>query len=336
MKIAVIGAGAIGGLLAVRLAAAGHEVSAVARGPNLRAIRERGMTLVEPDGTRQTQRMAATDRISDLSSQEVVFVALKAHQVSAVARDIAALLAGDAIVVTLQNGIPWWYFQRSGGPYEGSVVGAVDPGGVISRAIPAQRIIGSLAYPAAELIEPGVVELLEGNRFPVGELDGSESERVSALSQLLIGAGFKSPVLTDIRSEIWLKLWGNLSFNPISALTHATLEDICRSQATRALARDMMKEAEQVATRLGATFRVDIERRIDGAERVGAHKTSMLQDLEAGRALELDALVKSVVELGVLTGVPTPLIAHVHGLTALLAASVARGSGRLRVEALAA
>jgi len=333
-KICVIGAGAIGGLLAVRFAAAGHSVSALARGENLRAISKHGMTLIETSGERITQIVQASSRIADFGTQDVVLVALKAHQVSAVAAELPALFGPETVVVTLQNGIPWWYFQTIGGPYEGYVVEAVDPNGVISAVIPAKRIIGSLAYPACELIAPGVVQLVEGNRFPLGELDGSNSERVRALAQMFGDAGFKSPVLSDVRSEIWLKLWGNVSFNPISALTHATLEDICAFAPTRDLARAIMLEAHEVGSRLGAHFRVDIERRIDGAHKVGAHKTSMLQDLEAGRALELDALVKAVLELGVLTGTPTPLINHIHALAALLARRIDTEGGRLRIETL--
>jgi len=225
--------------------------------------------------------------------------------------------------VTMQNGIPYWYFHRHGGELAGSIVRSVDPGGLIGRRIPPQRVIGCVVYPAAELVEPGVVRHIEGERFPVGELDGRTTERVTRVSQCLTHAGFKAPVLMDIRSEIWLKLWGNLTFNPISALTRSTLVDICQFPATRQLATAMMTEAAAIAHKLGISFRVELERRIAGAERVGKHKTSMLQDVEAGRAPELEALVGSVVELGRLTRTNTPHIDAVYGLTHLLARTLA-------------
>jgi 2-dehydropantoate 2-reductase len=231
----------------------------------------------------------------------------------------------------MQNGIPWWYFQLHGGPYDGKRVEAVDPGGVISQHIDATRVIGSLAYPACELIAPGVIKQVEGNRFPLGEIDNTDTPRVRMLADAFRSAGFKTPVTTDIRSEIWLKLWGNVSFNPISALTHATLQNICEYSPTRELARTMMLEAQAVGTALGVNFKVDVEKRINGAQAVGAHKTSMLQDVEAGRQLELDALVKSVIELGEITQVPTPTIKHVYALASLLAQTLAAQKGRLKI-----
>ena len=216
------------------------------------------------------------------------------------------------------NGVPWWYFHKLAGPFEGRAVTRVDPDGALAATIPADRIIGSVVYPAAELVQPGVVRVIEGNRFSLGELDGSRSERVEALSKAFMNAGFKSPISRDIRAELWVKLWGNLSFNPISALTHATLEDICREPLTRALATRMMTEAQSVAETLGVKFKITLEQRIAGAEAVGAHKTSMLQDLEHGRALELEALVGAVIELGRITEVPTPSIEAVYAVTRLL------------------
>jgi 2-dehydropantoate 2-reductase len=228
------------------------------------------------------------------------------------------LLGPSTIVMTVQNGIPWWYFQKLEGPYQGRRIEAVDPGGEIEKYIDADRIVGCVVYPAGEVIGPGVIKHVEGDRYSVGELDGSESERIKALSETLINAGFKSYVLTDIRSEIWLKLWENLSFNPISALTHGTLAGICRFPLTRDLAANMMREAQDIAGKLGVTFRHTIEKRIAGAESVGEHKTSMLQDVEAGRGLEIEALVGSVVELGRLTGTPTPSIDAVYACVKLL------------------
>jgi 2-dehydropantoate 2-reductase len=256
---------------------------------------------------------------------------MKAHQVAPIVPDLVGLIGPATLLVTAQNGIPWWYFFRHGGPYEGRRVEAVDPGGVISAAMPLERTIGCIVYPACELKAPGVVRHIEGNRFSLGEIDGADTERVRALAQRFRAAGFKSPVVSDIRAEIWLKLWGNLSFNPISALTHATLQDICRFPETRALAAAMMTEAQAIGTKLGVPFKVSLEKRIAGAEAIGAHKTSMLQDVESGRVLELDALVKSVIELGHITSTPTPTIEHVYALAALLARTLAQQKGRLRM-----
>ena len=333
MRICVVGAGAIGGLLAVKLAAAGAEVSVVVRGANLAAVRTSGMKLIADDGSETVTRMQASDRLADLGPQDTIILGMKAHQVAAVVDDVAAALGPDTTVVTTQNGIPWWYFHRHGGPYDGRQLESVDPGGVIQARIPAARVIGCIVYPACEIAAPGVIRHIEGNRFPLGEPDGADTPRVRALADLFRRAGFKTPVLDDIRSEIWLKLWGNLSFNPISALTHATLVDICRHPPTRALAAAMMSEAQAVGEKLGVRFKVSLEKRIAGAEAVGAHKTSMLQDVESGRAIELQALVGSVLELGRITGVPTPSIENVHALASLLAATLGNQKGRLRIEA---
>ena len=323
MKICVVGAGSIGGLLGVKLSLAGHDVTLIARGANLAAIRDKGMQLQMHDGTELVARnVRATDRIADVGPQDIVILGMKAHQVEPIVDDLRALYHDDTVILPMQNGIPWWYFQRHGGLHEGKVVASVDPSGRIANGIDPKRLLGCVVYPAAEIASPGVIRHIEGERFPVGELDatmgGLDSERVKMVSEVLIGAGFKSPVLPSIRSEIWLKLWGNLTFNPISALTHSTLVDICQYPLTRELARKMMKEAEEVAAKLGIAFRVDIDRRIAGAEKVGKHKTSMLQDIEAGRDPEIDALVGAVIELGNTVNVSVAHIEAVYAMVKLL------------------
>jgi 2-dehydropantoate 2-reductase len=324
MKIAIVGCGAIGGYVGAKLALAGEEVTFIVRGANLEAVRGRGVRLILGDGSEQrASNVMATQHCAAAGAQELVILAVKAHQLEAVASDVPHLFGPDTVVVPMQNGIPYWYFHRHGGELAGSVVRSVDPGGVIARMIPAERVVGCVVYPATELIAPGVVKHIEGDRFPVGEPDGTSSERVRRVSQCFARAGFKAPVLEDIRAEIWLKLWGNLTFNPISALTRSTLADICQFPATRELAAAMMTEAQTIAHKLGIVFRVSLEKRIAGAERVGQHKTSMLQDVEAGRPPELEALVGSVVELGRLTRTPTPHIDTVYGLTRLLARTLA-------------
>ncbi|NIR29746.1 MAG: 2-dehydropantoate 2-reductase [Gammaproteobacteria bacterium] len=332
-RICVVGAGAIGGLLGARLARSGHAVSLIARGAHLQAIQTQGLTLVDADGRRDVVRdVKATDRIGDAGVQDVVMLALKAHQIPPVASELSALFERPTIVVTLQNGIPWWYFQRHGGPLDGQRLESLDPGGTIETHVAPERIIGCIAYPATEIAQPGVIRQVEGNRFPVGEPDGSESERVKWLAALLEEAGFRSRVLTDIRSEIWLKAWGNLCFNPISALTHATLAGICRFPETRALAETMMREAESIAGKLGVRFRHTIERRIAGAESVGEHKTSMLQDLEAGKPMEIEALIGAVLELARLTQASCPAIESVYACVKLLDRTVPQQGKRLRPE----
>ena len=333
MKIAMVGAGAIGGYLGAKLAIAGEDVTFIARNRNLEAINARGFRLILEDGSEQHAPTAkAVQHMADAGPQDAVLLTLKAHQVRDVLPGLRELFGPQTMVVTMINGIPWWYFHKLGGEYEGRHLDSVDPGGVIDAHIERERIIGSVVYPASELVEPGVVKVIEGNRFTLGEPDGTRSQRVEVLSQALMKAGFKAPVSRDIRSEIWVKLWGNLSFNPISALTHATLEDICRFEPTRALAAAMMGEAQRVAQALGVRFRISLEQRIAGAEAVGAHKTSMLQDVEAGRAPELAALVAAVIELGRIAQVPTPTIEAIHAATALLARTLAQQHGRLRVE----
>ncbi len=320
MKYCVVGAGSIGGFVGAKLALAGEDVTLVARGANLQAIRAHGMRVIMADGTEHIAkdlRSAATP--AEAGSQDVVILGLKAHQVPPLAGDIAALCHENTLIIPMQNGIPWWYFQRHGGEFEGRVVSSVDPEGALAAAVDPRRIVGCVVYPACELAAPGVVRHIEGDRFPLGELDGTASERANAVSASLARAGLKAPILDNIRAEIWLKLWGNLTFNPISALTHSTLVDICQFPLTRELAANMMREAQAVASRLGITFRVSLEKRIAGAERVGKHKTSMLQDVEGGRDPEIDALVGSVIEIGKIVGEPTPHIEAVYALVKLLA-----------------
>jgi 2-dehydropantoate 2-reductase len=336
LKIAIIGAGAIGGLVGARLALAGEAVTFLVRGANLQAIREHGVTLIEADGTRKTAtNVTATNDYRAAGPQDVVVLGMKAHQVEAVLPELPHLLGPQTLVVPMQNGIPFWYFHQHGGHLAGSTLHSVDPGGRIAAAMDPARLIGCVVYPASELVAPGVIQHIEGERFALGELDGSSSERVQRVAQSFAAAGFKAPVLTDIRSEIWLKLWGNLTFNPISALAHATLEDICRFPLSRELAAAMMREAQAVATQLGITFRVSLEKRIAGAEKVGRHKTSMLQDVEAGRAPEVDALIGSVVEIARLTQTATPHIDAVHALVKLLAQMMERERGQLSLRPLA-
>ena len=332
MKICVVGAGAIGGLLAAKLAAIGEDVTVIVRGRNLEAVRANGLRLLM-DGAETVARVRATDRIADAGPQDVVVLGMKAHQVPAVAPDIPSLLHADTMVVTAQNGVPWWYFMKHGGPHEGRRLESVDPGGVVAASIPVDRVVGSIVYVAAEMEAPGVVRHVEQNRFTLGELDGAETERVQRLAELLRSAGFRAPIARSIRDEIWVKLWGNCTFNPISALTHATLVDICRFPETRALAAAMMAEAQKVGEALGVEFKIPIDKRIAGAEAVGAHKTSMLQDVEAGKPIELEALLGAVLELGRIAGVDTPHLTAVYGLARLLAKTIGEAGSGLRFAA---
>jgi 2-dehydropantoate 2-reductase len=323
MKIAVVGVGAIGGYVGIRLALAGEDVTFIARGANLQALRTNGIRLVMSDGTEESlPRVNATSDYAAVGPQDVVILAMKAHQVAAVAPEVPKLFGPDTVVVPMQNGIPYWYFHGHGGRLAGTRVRNADPTGVIGENIPGERVIGCVVYPATELVSHGVIKHVEGNRFPVGEPDGTASDRVKRVADCLTRAGFKAPVLDDIRAEIWLKLWGNMTFNPISALTRSTLAGICQYPPSRELAAAMMTEAQNIAHKLGITFRVPLEKRIGGAEKVGHHKTSMLQDVEAGRDLEIDALLGAVVELARLTETPTPHLDTVYSLTKLLAKSL--------------
>ncbi len=319
MKICVVGAGSIGGLLGVKLHNLGEDVTLVARGAHLEAIRTGGLKLLVNDGTVEIARdVKATSDMGELEPQDLVILAVKSHQIEPVVDDVAGLLGPDSILLTTQNGIPWWYFQKHGGNHEGRPVHCVDPNGRIAKTIDPDRILGCIAYPAAEITQPGTIRHVEGSRFPIGELDGAETPRVRLISDMLIRAGFKSPILQDFRSELWLKLWGNLTFNPISALTHSTLVDICQYPLSKQLAGNMMTEARDVAHKLGITFRVSLEKRIEGAEKVGRHKTSMLQDVEAGKGMEIDAVIGAVAELGRVTDTNTPCINAVYALIKLL------------------
>jgi 2-dehydropantoate 2-reductase len=330
MKICVIGAGAIGGLLAAKLALAGEQVGVVARGAQLRAIREHGLAVRE-EGVDVVAHVTATDRIADIGEPDLIVLGMKAHQVAAVAAEVGAVLGPRTLVLTAQNGIPWWYFYKHGGTREGVRLQSVDPGGVVADHLPIDRVIATVVYPAAEIERPGVIRHVEGNRFSLAELDGARSERIFAISETFGRAGFKAPIVTDVRTEIWTKLLGNLSLNPISALTHATLQDICRYAPTRTLVMEMMREAQAVAEAFGIRLRISLEKRIAGAEAVGAHKTSMLQDVESGRALEAEALIGSVIELARMAEVATPHIDAIYAVTKLLGQTLGQAKGRLAI-----
>jgi 2-dehydropantoate 2-reductase len=313
VKIAVFGAGAIGGYLAVKLHQAGAEVSVIARGPHLAAIQEKGLTL-ESEGSATTVHLPATETAAEAGIQDYVFVTLKATGLAPAAGEIASLMGPDTALISAMNGIPYWYFYGIDSPWRDRRIESVDPGGKLWEILPPRQVIGAIVYPAAEVVRPGYVRHTYGNRVTLGEPDGSKSARVEALSQMLLRAGVKAPVRKDIRGEIWIKLWGNLAFNPMSALTGSTLDRLAFTPDLRATARAMMEEAAQVAEALGIHFPIDIERRIDGAGEVGAHKTSMLQDLERGRPIEIDALLGAVVELADLTGCKTPLLRAILAL----------------------
>lgn len=313
MKVCIYGAGAIGGLIGGLLADSGADVTLIARGPNLAALKENGLRLFT-EGREIHVRPACTDDPAAAGPQDVVFVTVKATASPGIAPGMAPMLRDDTMVVTAQNGIPWWYFHGVGGPLEDTRLDSVDPGGRQWEHIGPQRAIGCVVWPAAELEAPGVVRHTYGNRLPIGEPDGSRSDRVKALSKALIAAGLKAPARPDIRNDIWMKLWGNLSFNPISALTHATLDVLATDPGTRAVCRAMMVEAQTVGEKLGVKFSIDVDARIQGAADVGAHRTSMLQDLDQGRPMEIEALVGVVSELGRLVGVHTPTIDTVYAL----------------------
>ena len=328
LNIAIVGAGAIGGYLGVKLALSGCNVTFIARGENLKALKAQGMTLITEDGSRLQARDVAACSIEEARQYDYVFLTMKSHQVSPVAAQVSRLCHDTTSVVTMQNGVPWWYFYQLNSPYRDRQLSSIDPDATQWNCIGPQRVIGAVVYPAAELVAPGVVQLIEGNRFTLGEPSGEKSDRVTALAQAMIAAGFKTPVSTDIRSELWVKLWGNLTFNPVSALTHATLEQICSFEPTRQLAARMMTEAQTIGERLGVQFKISIDKRIAGAQAVGAHKTSMLQDIEQGKPLELEALLGSVIELGRICEVPTPTLDTVYAMTRLLQDSIAlKGKG---------
>jgi 2-dehydropantoate 2-reductase len=318
MKICVFGAGAIGGYMGVKLAQAGADVSLVARGPHLAAMQQNGLRLIE-EGQEHKVSVSASDTPAYLGEQDYIIITLKAHSVPPVVEKMRPLIGKNTTIVSGVNGVPWWYFHKIGGPLEGRRLHSVDPDDTQWNGFGPDNVLGCVVYPAAEVIEPGVIKHIEGNRFSLGEPDGSKSERAISLSQALSAAGLKAPVRPKLRDEIWVKLWGNLSFNPISALTHATLDVLCTDEGTRPIARAMMLEAQEIAEKLGVKFPIDVERRIDGGAAVGAHRTSMLQDLDQGRPMEIDALVASVQELGKITQTPTPIIDTVLGLVRLRA-----------------
>ncbi len=324
MRVCIFGAGAIGGLLAHGLAGVdGVDVSVVARGEHLAAMLDKGVGLTRDGETTFSPIAKGSADPATLGEQDVVFNCLKAHQAWQTAQDMAPLLGKDTAVVTCQNGVPWWYFHNIGGEFEGRRLDAVDREDRQWNAIGPERAIGASVYPATEITEPGMIRHVYGDKFALGEPDGSISRRITEIAEMLEAGGFGAPVLDDIRSEIWLKLWGNLCFNPISALTRATLDVVATDPASRNVAKAMMLEAQVIAERLGSSFRVDVERRINGAARVGAHRTSMLQDLEAGKAMEIDALVTAVQEMGGIVGVETPMLDSVLGLVQQLG----RGQG---------
>jgi 2-dehydropantoate 2-reductase len=313
MKIGIFGAGAVGGYLAVDLARAGHEVTCIARGSHLEAMRAKGLTL-RIGGEERTAECSFTDDPAEAGPQDVLIVTLKAHQAYEAAERFLPMLGPDTPVVTAMNGVPWWYFYKLSGKYANHRLQSVDPGGWQWNTLGPERAIGCVVYPASEIVEPGVILHKYGNKFTLGEPDGSISERCQRLSEALEGAGFRAPIRDNIRDDIWIKLWGNLCFNPISALTGATLDIVATDTSTRILSRCMMLEAQTIGEALGVNFRVDVHRRINGAAEVGPHKTSMLQDMERGRPLEVDALVTAVQEMGRLVGVETPYIDSVLGL----------------------
>src|SRR3979490_2553223 len=315
MKVCIYGAGAIGGYLGVQLSRTGADVSLVARGAHLAAMRANGLKLLIGDQQRVV-RPRCIDDPAELGPQDFVIVCLKAHSITGVINQMHPLLGPRTRIVTAVNGIPYWYFHRHGGRFEGSTLDSIDPGGRQWRELTPQRAIGCIVYPATEIEAPGVIRHVYGDRFPLGEPSGEISSDVERLSALFVAAGMQAPVLDRIRDEIWLKLWGNVCLNPISALTHATLDVICSDPATRALSKSIMLETQAIAETFDVKFRVDVERRIEGARKVGAHKTSMLQDLERGRPMEIDPLVSVVQEMGRLTDIPTPALDTVLALGA--------------------
>jgi len=317
VKILIAGAGAIGGYIGARLARAGADVVLFARGPHLRAMRERGLRVRSPEGDFEVHPEATGD-LTTVGTLDVVVIGVKAHSLPALAPHLRSVFGPDTVVVSTQNGIPWWYFQDHGGELDGYRLDRVDPGGVIAAAIEHRRVIGSLAYFATEIVEPGVIHHTDGNRITLGEPDGSRSERCRRIGEALIAAGFRCPITTRIRQEIWVKLLGNVAFNPISALTGGTLQEMARHPEVSRVVRDVMQETEAVAAKLAIDLPVSIDQRMAGAEKIGAHKTSMLQDCEAGRPMEIEAVVGAVLELGQRLDVPMPVTRAVYACTKFL------------------
>lgn len=325
-KVVIVGAGAIGGLLGVHLSLQGHVVTFVARGLHLEAMQKAGeMKLIKPDGTTicsaPGNKFVRSLKDCD-GAQHLVILGLKMHQISSILDDLPYVLGPDSMIITTQNGIPWWYFQEYNGPkdFQNRTIESVDPGGVLKSRINPRQLLATVVYPAAHITEPGMIQHVEGVRFPIGELNGSHSARVQWVSEVLIGAGFKSPVLDDVRGEIWLKLWGTVAVNPLSALTHATLDVLCSEDSpARPVVIQIMREVEAITQKLGSSMRLPIERRVDGAARVGKHRTSMLQDVEAGRDMEIETIIGSVVELARLCQQDTPSIDTIYGTIRMLA-----------------
>lgn len=317
MKIVIAGAGAIGGYIGGKLTRAGADVVLHARGPHLEAMRERGLRVISPEGDFEV-RPKVTGDLASVGQADVVILGVKAHSLPALAPQLPRLFGPDTVVVSTQNGVPWWYFQGSGGNLDGLSLERVDPGGVIAAAIEPGRVVGALAYFSTDLAAPGVIHHTEGNRISFGEPGGQRTERVKRIAEAMIGAGLRAPATTRIRHEIWVKLLGNVAFNPISALTGATLEEMVRDPDVSLVVREVMTETEAVAARLGIELPVSIAQRMAGAEKVGAHKTSMLQDFEAGRPMEIEAVVGAVVELGERLGVAMPATRAVYGCARLL------------------
>jgi 2-dehydropantoate 2-reductase len=317
VRIAIAGAGAIGGYIGAKLAKAGADVALFARGPHLRAMQEKGLRILSPDGDFEVRPRAVGD-LKEIGPVDAVFLGVKAHGLTTLAPELGPVLGPDTMVVSTQNGIPWWYFQNYPGELNGLHLERVDPGGVIARAIEPERVVGSLAYFSTDIAAPGVIHHTEGNRLSLGEPNGTRTERVKALAEVLIAAGLRAPVTTRFRHEIWVKLLGNVAFNPISALTGGTLEELVRHPEVSKVVRELMAETEAVAAKLGIELPISIEQRMAGAEKVGAHKTSMLQDYEAGRPMELEAIVGAVVELGERLGVPMPATRTVYACAKML------------------
>jgi 2-dehydropantoate 2-reductase len=325
MKFLIAGAGAIGAYIGARMAQAGFDVTLFARGPHLRAMQEHGVRIKSSEGD-FVARPTIASSLEEVGPVDVVFLGVKAHGLPQLAPHLGPVLGPDTTVVSTQNGIPWWYFQGFGGEWEGLRLERVDPGGVISSAIQAKRVVGSIIYFATEIAAPGVIHHTEGNRITLGEPDGTRSDRIRVLAESLVASGFRCPVTTRIRQEIWVKVLGNASFNPVSALTRATLVQIARDPGTSSVIRSIMQEVEAVSHKLGMELPVSIDQRIAGAEKVGEHKTSMLQDLEAGRPMELEALVGAVVELGERVGLAMTFTRTVYHCTKLLSQGASQQS----------
>jgi 2-dehydropantoate 2-reductase len=329
VKIAVVGVGAIGGFIAARLAHAGEDVTAVDRGDNLAAIATNGLTLVEPD-RKINIKVKTVPRPAEIGKQDAVILCVKTYQLADVAKELP--VDNVEMIVTAQNGIPWWYFFKDEGPFAGHRLESVDPGGIIADRLPTDRVVGCVVYPSAAVVMPGVVKHGKNERISIAELDGIKTDRVKRLSDTLRKAGFKAPVVSNLRAEIWTKLWGNLSFNPISAITQATMEEMCRFPATRRLAAEIMDEMQSVAKALGIRFPISREQRLAASEAMGGHRTSMLQDIEKGRPTEADALIASTSEIGKLVGVPTPLVDAIYALVTLLTKTIADRDGKLSIQ----